>query len=300
MNITTISDERTARIALSHLVEPGDRVLGASVALRGPVEALHRLASDADPVTEDEQGLLNRAQPRLGALQESDLELPDGIRAVTFGDPDWIPGVGDLGTACPMVLYVKGKVGTLANWEDNPAVAFVGSRASTAYGNHVAQDLVSTLAEERFTIVSGGAYGIDGEAHRAALGVGGKTVAFLAGGVDHMYPNGHQQLGMRIAEHGALISEMPPGSAPTKWRFLARNRLVAAASQATVVVEAGSRSGTINTASHAHLLGRPLGAVPGPITSAASAGCHHLINEYDAKMITSAADVRSLVGMEGI
>lgn len=302
MNITTINDERTARIALSHLVEPGDRVLGASVALRGPVEALHRLASDADPATEDEQGLLNRAQPRLGALRESDLELPEGFRAVIFGDADWIPSMGDLGTEAPLVLYMRGDTDVLRHWEDRPSVSIIGARASTAYGDHVTSEIVDDLvADPRKThsvaIVSGAAYGIDGAAHRAALNAGGLTVAFLAGGVDRPYPLGHADLLNRIAERGVVVSEMPPGSVPTKWRFLARNRLIAAATPATVVVESGARSGSINTAGHVNSIGHRLGAVPGPVTSAASAGCHRLIQDHRARIVTSAADVRGLIGM---
>ena len=145
-------------------------------------------------------------------------------------------------------------------------------------------------------MVSGGAYGIDGAAHRAALGAGGATAAYLAGGVDRAYPIGHQQLFDRIRQAGAVLSEVPCGSAPTKWRFLARNRLIAAASMAPVVIQAGWRSGTLNTAGHAASLGRPLGAVPGPVTSAASAGCHRLLREFDAVCVTNAQDVRELWG----
>jgi len=124
-------------------------------------------------------------------------------------------------------------------------------------------------------------------AHRAALASQGLTVAFLAGGVDRFYPSGHDSLLTRIVEHGAVISELPCGSPPTKWRFLQRNRLIAAASLATIVLEAGWRSGSLNTAGHAAALGRPLGAVPGPVTSAASAGCHRLIRDYDAICVTN-------------
>ena len=138
------------------------------------------------------------------------------------------------------------------------------------------------LVDRGFTIVSGAAYGIDGMAHRAALASGGTTVAFLAGGVDRFYPLGHEALLGRIAEQGAVVAELPCGSAPTKWRFLQRNRLIAAATEATIVLEAGMRSGSLNTAGHAAALGRPLGAVPGPVTSPASAGCHRLLREYDA------------------
>jgi DNA processing protein len=150
------------------------------------------------------------------------------------------------------------------------------------------------------TIVSGGAYGIDGMAHRGCLATGGTTVAALAGGVDRAYPAGHADLLGRIAQGpGVVIAEVPCGTPPTKWRFLQRNRLIAALSDATVVVEAGWRSGSLNTAGHASALGRPLGAVPGPVTSAASAGCHRLLREYDARCVTSADDACELLGTLG-
>lgn len=154
-----------------------------------------------------------------------------------------------------------------------------------------------------YAIVSGAAYGIDGMAHRAALASKGTTIAFLAGGVDRFYPSGHDALLTRIVEQGAVISELPPGSPPTKWRFLQRNRLIAAASLATVVVEAGSRSGSLNTANHANQLGRPVGAVPGPVTSAASAGCHRLLRDHNAECVTNADEMAGLaplyLGMAG-
>ncbi|CAH0123439.1 Putative DNA processing protein DprA [Microbacterium oxydans] len=176
-------------------------------------------------------------------------------------------------------------------------LSVVGARASSSYGELIAAEISGDLADSGTVIVSGGAYGIDGAVHRAALGVDGSTVAFLAGGVDRAYPAGHASMFRRIAEQGAVVSELPCGAAPTKWRFLSRNRLIAALGDATVVVEAGWRSGSLNTAGHASALGRPLGAVPGPVTSAASAGCHRLLREYDAVCVTSSADVRELCGL---
>jgi len=155
------------------------------------------------------------------------------------------------------------------------------------------------LVDRGYTIVSGAAYGIDGMAHRAALASHGFTVAFLAGGLDRFYPGGHEELLTRIAETGAVVSEVPCGTAPTKWRFLQRNRLIAAASQATVVLEAGWRSGSLNTAGHASALGRPLGAMPGPVTSVTSAGCHRLIRDYDAVCVTNADEMAELAPLDG-
>jgi DNA processing protein len=205
----------------------------------------------------------------------------------------WPNGVDDLGVHAPIMLWMRGRPGRLP--PDATSVALVGARAATGYGEHVAGELSAGLVELGFPIVSGAAYGIDGMAHRAALASGGLTLAFLAGGVDRFYPAGHDELLRRIAEHGLVLSEVPCGAAPTKWRFLQRNRLIAACSAATVVVEAGARSGSLNTAGHASALGRPLGAVPGPVTSPASAGCHRLLREYDAVCVTNAADVAELI-----
>lgn len=133
-------------------------------------------------------------------------------------------------------------------------------------------------------------------AHRAALASAGLTVAFLAGGVDRFYPSGHDALLTRISQVGTVVSELPLGSPPRKWRFLQRNRLIAAVTSGTIVIEAGHRSGSLNTAGHAAALGRPLGAVPGPVTSPASAGCHRLLREFDAVCVTSADEVVELLG----
>jgi DNA processing protein len=211
------------------------------------------------------------------------------------GDPDWPTRLGDLGAHAPVALWTRGDPAVLSI--DRPTVAIVGARAATSYGEHVAAELSSELAASGVTVVSGAAYGIDGVAHRSALRVGGSTAALLAGGVDRPYPTGHSALIDSIAATGALLAETPCGTAPTKWRFLGRNRLIAALSDATVVVEAGARSGSLNTAAHAAALGRALGAVPGAVTSAASAGCHRIIREYDGVLVTGAADVRELLGL---
>ncbi len=173
-------------------------------------------------------------------------------------------------------------------------MTFTGARAATSYGEHVAQSLANDIAGQGGVIVSGGAYGIDGAAHRAALASGGRTVAVLAGGLDRPYPTGHRELLDQVGREGALVSELPPGSTPTRWRFLARNRLLAAVSAATVVVEAGYRSGSLHVAAQAAGLGRPVGAVPGPVTSAASAGCHRLLREGTARVVTDIADLCAL------
>jgi DNA processing protein len=178
------------------------------------------------------------------------------------------------------------------------ACSIVGTRASTSYGERMAADLGAGLAERDVAVVSGGAFGIDGVAHRATLGADGLTVAVLAGGLDVPYPNAHAAMLRRIGQQGLLVSEYPPGIRPARHRFLTRNRLVAALSGATVVVEAGLRSGAANTAAWAKALGRPVCAVPGPVTSSASAGCHVLIRD-GAYLVTRAEEVIEYAGAAG-
>ena len=157
-------------------------------------------------------------------------------------------------------------------------------------------DFAAGLVSRGYAVVSGGAYGIDGMAHRATLACGGTTVAVMAGGIDNLYPSGHDELLRRIMGNGAVISEVAPGGAPTRWRFLQRNRLIAAIAGGTVVIEAGYRSGSLNTATHARDLDRPLGVVPGPITSGQSAGCHRLLRTNPAaQLVTSVAEMVDLM-----
>ena len=215
-----------------------------------------------------------------------------GARLLTPDRPLWPGGVNDLLHFAPIALWVRGTDAALASIDTG--IALVGARAATGYGEHVTMEASAGLVDRGYSIISGAAYGIDGMAHRAALASNGHTIAFLAGGVDRFYPSGHDALLTRIVESGAVISEVPCGVPPTKWRFLQRNRLIAASSLATIVLEAGWRSGSLNTAGHAAALGRPLGAVPGPVTSATSAGCHRLIRDYDAVCVTNADEMAEL------
>jgi DNA processing protein len=241
---------------------------------------------------------LARWAPRLADLDPGRvLDRADRLdaRVVVPGDAEWPTGLDDLGGSAPLCLWVRGPVDLAA--AVRRSVALVGARAATAYGEHVAADLAAGLAEAGCTVVSGGAYGIDVAAHRGALAVGGPTIALLAGGVDRTYPAGNHTLLESLArEHGAVVAECPPGTAPVRARFLLRNRLIAALSGATVVVEAAWRSGALSTATHAAALLRPLGAVPGPVTSMASAGCHRLIRDGAAVCVTGTPDVLELVG----
>ena len=206
----------------------------------------------------------------------------------------WPKGLFDLGDSAPAVLWVLGQANTLQNQK---TLSIVGSRIASSYGLEVTRDLVKTAVTRDFVIVSGGALGIDASAHKNALSFDGKTIAIMAGGLDRLYPAKNLDLFQEIQQSGAVISEMPPGTAPARWRFLQRNRLIAAIGQATVVVEAGFRSGSINTAGHANELDRPVGCIPGPINSTSSAGCHRLIKERRAELISTPSDLEELLGI---
>ena len=310
-------EERFARATWTGIAEPGDRVAGAvieaigapaaltAVVERWPVDKLVATLGENGAVEESDlsQGM-DRWMPRLNssaALIALRQAARVGTALVVPDDATWPPGLRDLEHHAPIAIWVRGRVTALGALDRS--IALVGARAATGYGEHVTMESAAGLVDRGYAIVSGAAYGIDGMAHRAALASKGTTIAFLAGGVDRFYPSGHDALLTRIVEQGAVISELPPGSPPTKWRFLQRNRLSAAASLATVVVEAGSRSGSLNTANHANQLGRPVGAVPGPVTSAASAGCHRLLRDHNAECVTNADEMAGLtplyLGMAG-
>jgi DNA processing protein len=227
------------------------------------------------------------------------------MRFIVPGDDEWPDGLDDLRHAeniqrrggVPLGLWLRGP-GQLAHLMQR-SVAIVGSRAATAYGNGFATDLAADLVEQGVTVVSGGAFGIDVAAHRGALAAGGPTVCVLANGVDVAYPPAHVAIFETFAKDQLLVSELPPGAHPTRVRFLARNRLIAAMSRGTVVVEAALRSGARNTASWALGCGRPLMAVPGSVYSRASAAPHLMIRNGQAVLVTSAADVLELISDMG-
>jgi len=290
------------------VVEPGDGVAGALIQALGPEDALRealggrgRLAADAAEIDEREwRNAVDRWRPRLVAapIEAALAQAAIGRASLLVpGDAEWPGRVDDLGPYRPVAFWVRGRVGPIAG--PGSSIAIVGARASTAYGDRVASEISGELAGRGVTVVSGAAYGIDGSAHRAALAVEGRTIALVAGGVDRLYPSGHAELLARIAARGAILSEAPCGATPTRWRFLQRNRVIAAISDGTVVVEAGGRSGSLNTAHHAADLGRPLGAVPGPVTSATSVGCHELLRARLAECITSPEDAAALIGLAG-
>ncbi|MEV0680469.1 DNA-processing protein DprA [Actinosynnema sp. NPDC050436] len=301
-----IDDVRLARAYLSRVAEPPAGALAAFVAAVGPVRAAALVRRGQVPSAVESQVSARRADDRAEADLAAVAEL--GGRLVVPEDEEWpawpftaLDLAAAQGLRCglaPLALWVRGAAGLSALTER--AVAVVGSRASTGYGQHVAGEFGHGLAASGVTVVSGAAYGIDGAAHRGALAAGGPTIAVLACGVDVAYPRGHQGLIERIPHHGLVVSEYPPGLQPARHRFLTRNRLIAAFGEGTVVVEAGRRSGAKNTAASTSALGRVLMAVPGPITSGSSSGCHDLLRSGEALAVSSVAEVLESTGRLGV
>ncbi|WP_371576650.1 DNA-processing protein DprA [Streptomyces sp. NBC_01314] len=291
--------ERLDRAFLARVLEPGDELGGRWLREFGARELVRRLSCGGRPLPEASgkrwAGLCarsGRADPGGDLAQAREA----GVRFLVPGDAEWPGQLDDLGDGRPVGLWVRGKA-NVRMWALR-SVAVVGARACTEYGAHMAAVLGAGLAERGWVVVSGGAYGVDGAAHRGVLGVGGATVAVLACGVDRPYPRGHVQLISRIAEQGLVVGELPPGEHPTPSRFILRNRVIAALTRGTVVVEAAYRSGALVTARAAQRLGRFTMGVPGPATSALSAGVHELLRD-DAVLVSDAAEVIELVGDMG-
>ena len=216
-----------------------------------------------------------------------------GAQFIVPGDVHWPLKVEDL-AAPPIALIVKGNLESL----QSDSLAIVGTRNPTNYGARIAGDFAAGFVDRAWSIVSGGAYGIDSFAHKGALIAEGATIAVIACGIDINYPAGNARLFAEICESGALVSEVMPGHKALPHRFLTRNRLIAAMSQATLVVEAAFRSGSLRTARDAAELMRPVMAIPGPINSPTSEGCHRLIGERAAEIVTSVADAVEFIGIK--
>jgi DNA processing protein len=307
-------DEREARATLTRIAEPGDTALIALVAEYGAAAVVDALRVG------DDLGRAEAASWRVrleGHDPAHDLARAHraGARLVCPHDAEWPEGLVDLVNVLslerrrsssggaqqsemrrggpPLALWVRGP-GCLRDMCER-SVAIVGSRAATTYGTEVAGEIGYGVADRGVTVISGAAYGVDAAAHRGALAADAPTIAVLACGVDVSYPRGHTVLLDRIAATGLVVSEVPPGCAPSRIRFLTRNRVIAAISCGTVVVEAAIRSGALNTARWAQQLLRPVMGVPGPVTSAMSAGVHEMVRSEDALLVTDAAEV-----LEGI
>jgi DNA processing protein len=302
---------RLARTLLACLFEPGNRPLYELVATLGPAGALAAITEGGGPAA-----LVETAASRLPAGDPLDLArsvlartIRLGARVVIPEDDEWPTQLTDLrlisrdaatrvdrDTYPPLCLWVRGGWPLAETLQRS--VAVVGSRAATGYGSHVATELGYGLAGRGWTVVSGGAYGIDAAAHRGALAAGGVTAVVLACGVDRPYPAGHASLFERVAEQGLLISEWPPGADPHRYRFLIRNRVIAALTRGTVMVEANARSGARQTLGRAAALRRSPMVVPGPVTSAMSVGCHQAIRA-GARLVTCYEEVLEEVGRIG-
>ncbi|WP_278312818.1 DNA-processing protein DprA [Lolliginicoccus levis] len=293
---TTRTPER-AWAYLSRVAEGPCWALHELINLVGPIDAAEAIRAGKLPPALDKPTQARRDKDTSGA----DLEAlaSHGGTLLTADSPQWPAwhtlqmqndrARRDAGAAPPIALWIRGQedVGTLLS----RGIAVIGTRAPTAYGEHCTRDIAHELATNGSTIVSGAAYGIDGCAHRAALAAHQPTVAILACGIDQDYPAGHARLLQGIARHGTVISEYPPGTRPARFRFLARNRLIAAFAEHVIITEAGARSGARNTARWARMYNTPVHAMPGPVSSAASVGCHEMIRNGEAVLLTRARDV---------
>jgi DNA processing protein len=295
-------DRAFARAALSLVTEPGDRFAGALTRILTPEDLLEALIAKTShqamraqlAQTEKLQEIENRFGNFADAFSDASqrwlprLKLADVAAALETAarckanmllpESDfWPRQLDDLGEATPHCLWYRSKQSqrTLVS----NCISIVGSRISTTYGEWVTSEIVADCAARELNIVSGGAYGIDSIAHRSAIANNQPTIAFMAGGIDRLYPSANASLFEKVIEQGVIFAEQAPGASPTKWRFLQRNRLIAAMSSTTIVVEAGLRSGALNTVTHALELDRSVGVVPGAITSQASAGCNRLISQ---------------------
>jgi DNA processing protein len=330
------ADVLRARAYLSRVSEPASLALWAFVRRVGPVPAAEAIRVGSAP-----KAVLDVTAARRTSIDvAADLDAAErhGVRLVAPESPDWPhfafgalerlgrrrvaavdggradepAGIDDAAEPVERLdrTQERGWVPPLALWVAGPgelaglglrSVGIVGARAATPYGEHVTAELAYGLARHAVVVVSGGAYGIDAAAHRAALAAAGTTVVVSAAGLDRAYPAGNATLFARAADEGLLVSESPIGCAPQRHRFLSRNRLIAAFSTGVVVVEAARRSGASNTASHGFTQGRPVMAVPGPVTSAMSAGCHDLLRRepQPALLVTGVDDVLAVVGSIG-
>lgn len=309
-----VEEARLARVALGWLVEPGNCDLWLRVAEHGPVRVLEGLLSGGEHLELVRQAAgarLGTEDPRRLAEQALSRTRRLGARVVTPEDDEWPRRLDDLIGICqpgasdpidrhaapPLCLWARGP--QRLDEAFARSVAVVGARAATGYGTHLAREIGYGLAERDWTVVSGGAYGIDAYAHRGALAAGGTTVAVFACGLDRAYPVSHTSLFDRIADDGLLVSEWPPGAEPFRHRFLIRNRVIAAAAVGSVMVEASARSGALQTLRRTGELDRYRMAVPGPVSSAMSVGCHELLREPAVTLVTGVPHILDLVGQLG-
>jgi DNA processing protein len=278
-----------ARAILFSCIEPGHFFWSAEISAHGPLKVLESILSASYPA-EKTKGIASSI--RVAEVGQILYEIEKaGAKFLTPEHEHWPEGVNQLVNP-PIGLVVKGDSTCLIT----DSLAIVGSRKPTNYGANVASEFARGFSDLGWTIISGGAYGIDSYAHRATLQANGRTIAVLATGIEVAYPKSNQKLFDEMSAHGALISELMPNESAMPSRFLVRNRLIASIAKATLVVEAAYKSGSLRTAHDAAELLRPVMAIPGPINSAMSQGCHRLISERAAELITSVADAAEFIG----
>ncbi|WP_311245340.1 MULTISPECIES: DNA-processing protein DprA [unclassified Microbacterium] len=295
------NEDAVARVAWSMIADANDAQVGALIAERGAAEALRAVLQPGvrTPGARDSRELIEKiprwrsnavtAEVAAAIVKSSHLI---GVRLILPGDAGWSTGMDALGNHRPLLLWTLGAAELL---NAPRRIAVIGARAATLDGERRAHHFVTDLAASGVVVNHSGQYGIDAAVARAALAVDAPSVAFLAGGLDRLTPYGHEALFSRLAETGLIVTEQSPGSTATRWKLLARNRLLAANSHAIVIVEAGMRSSNLNVVGHAALLDIPVAAVEGPDDAPASAGCNFLVREQGAISVASRADVRALL-----
>jgi DNA processing protein len=288
--MTALSIDASARLALMACIEGGSPFWTNEIANYGAPLVLSNLRNtfytgkknSADRITEYVQTL---------DFLQLEQELADAhAQLLTPESEAWPAQLEDLANP-PFGLIYRGDVSLLRS----ESISIVGSRNPTSYGVRVANEFASGLADREWTVISGGAYGIDTSAHQGALAAEGRTIAVLGSGLNQRYPTGNERLFKDIELHGLLISEVLPNVHAHPARFLIRNRIIASLSRGTIVVEAAYRSGSLRTARDAAEIFRVVMATPGSITSPASDGCHKLIANREAELVTSIDDVMELV-----
>lgn len=282
--------ELIARASLFSQIEAGHGFWSKEIYEFGPLYVYEKLLSGGYGQSKNEK-LISDLRSTSGEKVIETI-LANGASLLTPQDFDWPEQLNDLANP-PVALVVKGNLNVLKT----PSLAIVGTRNPTNYGARIAGDFAAGFVDREWAIVSGGAYGIDSFAHKGALIAEGLTIAIIACGVDINYPAGNARLFSEICESGAIVSEFMPGQKALPNRFLTRNRLIAGLSKATLVVEAAFRSGSLRTARDAAEIFRPVMAIPGAINSPTSEGCHRLIGERSAEIVTSVADAVEFVGV---
>lgn len=283
-----MNSEKAARLELFAAIECGNTFWGSEIALLGAEETLARIKDGFYRSSKAEKALSHLDPDGAPALLEKIHNA--GGEFIVPSDQSWPAQLNDLATP-PIGLVVKGKLDAL----HSRSIAIVGTRNPTPYGARIASDFAAGFVDREWSVVSGGAYGIDTHAHKGALIAEGLTIAVIASGIDINYPAGNERLFTEIAELGAIVSEVMPGTPAFPSRFLTRNRIIAALSVSTLVVEAAFRSGSLRTARDAAELMRPVMAIPGPINSPTSEGTHRLIGERAAEIVTSVHDAVELI-----